>query len=76
MKITNRTGRFWLCLLAGLLSSGVATAQKGGVVYLADQDTVGVDELYRADLKTGAVTKLNAPLVAGGDVRDFGVIGN
>ena len=38
------------------------------VVYRADQDTDDVFEVYRVDLKTGAVTKLNGPLVAGGSV--------
>ncbi len=71
MKITNRTGLYCLCLLAVLMSSGVATAQTRGVVYIADQDTDGVFELYRADPKTGAVTKLNELLTTGGDVSDF-----
>ena len=42
------------------------------MVYRADQDTVNVRELYRVDLRTGAVTKLNGALGAGGDVNfDF-----
>ncbi len=74
MKITTRTG-LWLCVLTVMLSSGVATARTGDVIYVADQDTDGVNELYRVDLKTDAVTKLNGPLVAGGDVERWDVIG-
>ena len=53
-----------------LMSSDSAT-----VVYLADQDTDGVVELYSVPLGGGLVTKLNGPLVAGGDVHrgDFHV---
>ncbi len=38
------------------------------VVYRADQDTDDMYELYRADVKTGAVIKLNLPLPMSGDV--------
>lgn len=51
--------------------SGAATARNGDVFYIADQDTDGVDELYHVDDRTGEVTRLNSPLVAGGDVTDF-----
>jgi 6-phosphogluconolactonase (cycloisomerase 2 family) len=43
------------------------------VVYSADQDTDEIFELYRANLKTGAVTKLNPTLVANGDVGGFDI---
>jgi hypothetical protein len=43
------------------------------VVYLADQDSVGVDELYFAPITGGGSTKLNDPLVAGGNVDNFGL---
>jgi Tol biopolymer transport system component len=41
------------------------------VVYLADQDIDGVRELYSVPVAGGIVTKLNGPLVAGGDVESF-----
>jgi hypothetical protein len=42
------------------------------VVYLADQDTDDVDELYSVPIDgSAAPQKLNSPLVAGGDVLDF-----
>lgn len=44
-----------------------APASSGTVVYLADQDTVGVFELYLA----GSGTKLNPPLPAGRTVQSF-----
>jgi Tol biopolymer transport system component len=44
----------------------------GRAVYIADQDTLGVDELFAApiDGRTPPV-KLSGPLVAGGDVTNF-----
>jgi len=41
------------------------------VVYRADQDTDGVNELYSVPLAGGAAAKLNAPLTPGGDVSNF-----
>lgn len=42
------------------------------IVYEAEQDVVGRNELYRVDLPTpGVTTKLNAPIVAGGGVYAF-----
>jgi dipeptidyl aminopeptidase/acylaminoacyl peptidase len=38
------------------------------VTYVADQDTEGVEELYRSDLITGQNIKLSGPMVANGDV--------
>ncbi len=38
------------------------------VVYLADQDTNDVDELYSVPIGGGAAVKLNPPLVPGGEV--------
>jgi hypothetical protein len=43
----------------------------GAVVYLADQDTDQVTELYRTDFKTGANTRLNQDLVQNGGVGPF-----
>ncbi|HKU12999.1 MAG TPA: hypothetical protein VJQ52_01315 [Steroidobacteraceae bacterium] len=42
------------------------------VIYVADQTTAGIDELYRVDpAAPGGSVKLSAPLVAGGNVYDF-----
>jgi hypothetical protein len=41
------------------------------VVYLADQQTDGVYELFSVPILGGAVTRLNDLLVAGGDVTSF-----
>jgi Tol biopolymer transport system component len=42
------------------------------VIYTAEQDAAGLDELYRVDIANpGAAVKLNPPLVAGGDVGRF-----
>ena len=60
-----------LCLLAGLLVSSPIRAGIGDVIYLAEQDTDGVVELYHMAPKSGVVTKLNGALVAGGDVSSF-----
>src|SRR5690606_3747112 len=50
----------------------VFDSQTSFVVYTAEQDQSGLDELYRVDLDNpGTATKLNAPLVANGDVDYF-----
>ncbi len=41
------------------------------VVYLADQETDALNELWSVPLSGGTGTKLNRTLVAGGDVQDF-----
>ena len=42
------------------------------VIYVADQTTAGIDELYMVDPSApGGSVKLSAPLVAGGNVYDF-----
>ena len=71
MHIARQTRLFWLFLLVGMLASSSASAGTRAVVYRADQDIDGVRELYRVDLKTGEVTKLNDPLVAGGSLLGF-----
>jgi hypothetical protein len=48
-------------------SGGSGTSGSGTVVYLADQNTVGVSELYLAS----SGTKLNHQLVSGGTVKSF-----
>ena len=48
-----------------------------GVVYLADQDTDGVNELYLVRFASpGVITKLNPTLTPNGDVLDFNVTAN
>jgi hypothetical protein len=52
------------------------SANSRSVVYRADQLTVGVNELYRVPLTLSPAadpptTRLNGPLVAGGDVYEF-----
>ena len=45
------------------------------VVYMADQDTDGVWELFSVPIGGGGTTKLNGPMVAAGDVDSlFGII--
>jgi WD40 repeat protein len=47
------------------------------VVYIADQDTANVDELYQVSfLNPLNSTKLNSPLVAGGNVINFAIAPN
>src|SRR5687768_8030952 len=42
------------------------------VIFVADQTTAGIDELYMVDASApGGSVKLSAPLVAGGNVYDF-----
>ncbi len=43
------------------------------VVYKADQDTDGVDEIYSVPIGGGTVTKLNGTLIGGGYVGDFAI---
>jgi len=51
------------------------TPDKTAVVYIADETTPGVFELYRVNLSaTGVSTKLNGALTASGDVQDFKLI--
>jgi len=52
------------------VSGGVQiSANSSTVVYKADQDTDGVEELYSVPIGGGTATKLNDPLVMDGDVR-------
>jgi hypothetical protein len=46
------------------------------VVYVADQQTDEVQELYSVPIAGGVVTKLNGALVAGGDVGIFQIAAN
>src|SRR5690606_41030162 len=47
------------------------------IVYRADQEQVDIAELFRVDLASpGVTTKLNQPLVAGGDVEMFRLTGD
>lgn len=50
------------------------TPDASAVLYQADQTTAGVVELYRVPFATpGTSTKLNGPLVTGGNVQSFNV---
>ncbi len=61
----------------GVGATGVTSFDVHGassrIVYLADEDTNGVFELYTALFTGGGRTKLNAALVAGGDVQSFAI---
>lgn len=46
------------------------------VVYIADADVDGVDEVFSVPVTGGASTKLNDPLVAGGTVELFRISPN
>ncbi len=59
------------CLLGASLRFGATASAGGQAVFLADQDTDGVQELCRVELKSGAVSRLNAALVQDGDVIGF-----
>lgn len=53
-------------------SDFVFSADSSFIVYTSEQDVAGLDELFRVDIANpGVSTKLNAPLVAGGDVDVF-----
>ena len=61
-------------LVAGgnVASAGLAfSPDSSRVLYLADQTTNGVDEIFSVPSAGGAATKLNGPLVAGGNVSPF-----
>ncbi len=54
------------------IGGGAGAANSRPVVYIADADTDGINELYLADATMpGAAVKLNAVLVAGGNVTDY-----
>jgi Tol biopolymer transport system component len=53
-------------------SDFVFSADSSFIVYTSEQDVSGLDELFRVDVANpGVSTKLNAPLVSGGDVDFF-----
>ena len=59
-------------------SSGVSevtyiSPDSQSVVYIADQDTNDMYELYRVPINGGTPTKLNGPLVADGNVFSFAI---
>ena len=41
------------------------------MVYVADQDRAGTFELFSVPVGGGLVTRLNQPMIGGGDVVDF-----
>ena len=60
----------------GTASGARISADSRSVVYRADQETAGVVQLYRVPLSLSPApdpptTRLNPPLVAGGDVSEF-----
>jgi Tol biopolymer transport system component len=68
-------------LNAALASGGNVTAHASSpdgqwVVYMADQETAGVVELWSVRAAGGVVTRLTGPLAEGGDVLDFRVGGD
>ena len=61
-------------LVAGGAIQNVETSSAGDyVVYVADQESDEVFELYSVPTRGGAVKKLNGSLVAGGDVGNFAI---
>ncbi|RKY20977.1 MAG: hypothetical protein DRQ55_05900 [Planctomycetota bacterium] len=69
----------WIIAL-GLVTAPPLLAQAEGpsvdpkgrfAVFLGDADTDGVRELYRSDLKSGQMLKLNGPIAAGGRVESY-----
>ena len=52
----------------GVFQGWVMAASASRIVYLADQDTLGVDELYSVAIAGGASTKLSGSLAPDGDV--------
>ncbi len=50
-------------------SVSVVVSSDDFVVFIADKDTLSVQELYKSDVESGGVTKLNGPLIAGGQVQ-------
>ena len=57
----------------GVSSAGLTfSPDSSRVLYRADQDTDGVDELYSVPSGGGAAVKLNGALVANGDVYSYG----
>ncbi|MEM7359996.1 MAG: LpqB family beta-propeller domain-containing protein [Pseudomonadota bacterium] len=57
----------------GPSSSIEISADGNRVLYVADQDTNDVYELYSSPITGGAVVKLNSALVIGGDVSPFNI---
>jgi len=54
----------------GSISAYRLTSDGSRVVYVADQETGGVDELYCVPIEGGLAIRLNRPLPVGGDVSD------
>ncbi len=54
--------------MGGDVSQFLISTDNSRVVYRADQDTDEVFELYSVPLTGGTVTKLNNPMVSGGDI--------
>ena len=52
------------------------TPNSARVVYVADQDTTGINELYSNSILGGTPVKINGALTAGQDVRNFTITPN
>ena len=59
--------------LLGDVVSAQVSPDNSTVVYIADQDTDGFDELYSVPIGGGPSTKLNGVLIDGGNVQSFQV---
>ena len=70
MTISSTAKHLALCLIASIATNDAA-AQTGDLIYIADQDTLRMRELYYVTIKTGVVTKLNGTLIRDGDVSEF-----
>jgi Tol biopolymer transport system component len=55
------------------LSGFLFSPDSSRVLYIADEDTNGTDELFSVPSGGGASVKLNGPLVSGGDVSSFDI---
>ena len=56
-----------------VLFTRMISADSSTVVYLGDQNTNGVNELFSVPIGGGTVTRLNKPLPSGGGVGLFGI---
>ena len=56
-----------------VLFTRLISADSSTVVYLADQNTNGVNELFSVPIDGGTITRLNDPLPTNGDVGLFGI---
>jgi len=60
-----------LVTISGILGQGEVTPNGTRVIYIEDEYSVEGDDLFSVPIAGGAPTKLNDPLVLGGNVVDF-----